>query len=144
MDTAKQLVEKNITLYRGPGSEIWKQFLLESSIPEYKILGENFIIADDWDHYFYMTEHDVIGAGTHAYMGSYIGPWELSLGENEEINSGRGWYRSKEKVAGRFPYGGYLTNKKWHLNEVITKSEYTDMNKYYLRKWLDIYYISNK
>ena len=87
LDTAKQLVEKNITLYRGPGSEIWKQFLLESSIPEYKILGENFIIADDWDHDFYMTEHDVIGAGTHAMMAAYLDQWELAYGENKEINS---------------------------------------------------------
>ena len=121
LDTAKQLVEKNITLYNVPGTEIWKQFLLESPITEYNILGENYIIADDWDHYWNMTEHDVIGAGTHAMMLSYLGPWELTFGENKEINSGRGWYRSKEKVAGKYPYGGYLTNKKWHLNEVNDK-----------------------
>ena len=76
-----------------------------------------------------MTEHDVIGKGTHAQMTSFLTPWDLYLGENKEINSGRGWYRSKEKVAGKYPYGGYLTNKKWHLNEVITKSEYTDMKQ---------------
>ena len=126
LDTAKQLVEKNITLYDGPGFQIWKQFLLESSIPEYNILGQNYIITDDWYHFWNMSEHDVIGAGTHGYMGSYIGPRLLSMGENEEINSGRGWYRSKERVAGDNPYTGYLTNKKWHLNEVIIKSENTD------------------
>merc|ERR1712243_304121 len=60
LDTAKQLVEKNVTLYDEPGGEIWKQFLLESSVPEYKILGENYIIADDWDHYHNMAEHFVI------------------------------------------------------------------------------------
>ena len=120
LDTAKQLVEKNITLYGVAGSEIWKQFLLESSIDEYKILGENYIIADDWDHYDYMTEHDVIGAGTHAQMTSSLDRLELAYGEKEEINSGRGWYRSKEKVTGRCPYAGYLTNKKWHLNEVMS------------------------
>ena len=121
LDTAKQLVEKNITLYDIPGGEIWKQFLLESSIPEYNKLGENYIIADDWDHFNYITEHYVIGAGTHAQMAPAVEPLELSIGENEEINSGRGWYRSKEKVAGKYPYSGYLTNKKWHLNEVIKK-----------------------
>ena len=123
LDTAKQLVEKNITLY---DTIIWKQFLLESSIPEYNILGETMIIPDDWDHYDYITEHYVIGAGTHAVMASYLTPWELEFGKNKEINSGRGFYRSKEKVAGDNPYAGYLTNKKWHLNEVMTKSEYTD------------------
>ena len=120
LDTAKQLVEKNIALYNGPGAEIWKQFLLESSIPEYNILGETIVIANDYDHFDNITKHDVIGAGTHAQMASSLYPDELSLGENEDINSGRGWYRSKEKVAGINPYTGYLTNKKWHMNEVIT------------------------
>ena len=74
LDTAKQLVKKNITLYDVPGGEIWKQFLLESSIPEYNILGENIIIPDDLDHFWNMSEHDVIGAGTHAQMVSYLDP----------------------------------------------------------------------
>ena len=120
LDTAKQLVEKNITLYDGPGYEFWKQFLLESSIHEYNILGENYLIADDWDHYKNFSEQHVLGAGTHALMTASVLPYQLKLGK--KVNSGRGWYRSKEKVAGIFPYGGYLTNKKWHLNEVIIKS----------------------
>ena len=63
LDTAKQLVEKNITLYFEPEGEIWKQFLLESSIPEYNKLGENMIIADDEDHFDYIIRHYAIGAG---------------------------------------------------------------------------------
>ena len=113
LDTAKQLVEKNITLYDIPGAEINKQFLLESSIPEYNILGETFIITDNYDHFDNISKHDVIGAGTHAYMGGFIGLVELAMGR---------WYRSTEKLSGLlgYPYAGYLTNKKWHLNEVIS------------------------
>ena len=103
MDTAKQLVEKNITLYDEPGTEIWKQFLLESSIPEYIKLGETYLIADDWDHFDNITEHDVMGAGTHAQMVGYLYPSKLAMGR---------WYRYKEKVAGMYPFSGYLTNKK--------------------------------
>ena len=110
LDTAKQLVDKNITLYNIPGSEIWKQFLLDSPILEYNKLGETMIIADDWDHFDNITEHDVMGAGTHAYITGYLIPSELAMGR---------WHRSKEKLAGDHPYGGYLTNKKWHLNEVM-------------------------
>ena len=51
----------------------------------------------------------MMGAGTHAWMTGYLGGYTLDMGK---------WYRSKDKVAGRYPYGGYLTNKKWHLNEV--------------------------
>ena len=115
LDTAKQLVEKNITLYDGPSYEIWKQFLLESPIPEYNILGETYLIADDWDHFDNITLHDAIGAGTHAQMVGSIYGLSLSMGR---------WYRSKEKVAGKYPYGGYLTNKKWHLNEVTSFKQF--------------------
>ena len=110
LDTAKQLVEQNITLYNGPEAAhgIWKQFLLESSKPEYNILGQNTIFADDWDHYNNITKHDVIGAGTHVTMTVHLMPYELAMGR---------WHRSKEKLAGDQPYAGYLTNKKWHLNE---------------------------
>ena len=87
LDTAKQLVHQNITLYNGPGYEIWKQFLPKSSLPEYNILGENMIIADDWDHCDYMTEHYALGAGTHAQMRSALGWWELEIGENKKITS---------------------------------------------------------
>ena len=120
LDTAKQLVKKNITLYGEPGAEIWKQFLLESAIPEYNILGETMIIADDWDHFDNITEHDVIGNGTHAYMIGDLYPYYLAMGR---------WHRSKEKLAGHHPYGGYLTNKKWHLNEVMS-IQYKTMHAY--------------
>ena len=118
LDTAKQLLEKKIILYDGPGYEFWKHFLLESSINEYNKLGENFIIADDWFHFYNLSEHGVIGAGTHAQIATSPTMWELEVGENKEINSGRGWYRSKERLDGDYPFAGYLTNKKWHLNEV--------------------------
>ena len=115
LDTAKQLVEKNITLYNQPGAEIWKQFLLESSIPEYIKLGETYLIADDLDHYDNITEHDVIGAGTHAHgPASYLEPYHLDMGR---------WHRSKEKLVGNNPFAGYLTNKKWNLNEVKLKDD---------------------
>ena len=109
LDTTKQLVEKNITVYVGAGGQIWKQFLLESSISEYNILGETMLIPDNWDQYDNTSKYDVIGAGTHAMMAGFLYPYELALGR---------WHRSKEKVSGNNPYIGYLTNKKWHLNEV--------------------------
>ena len=35
----------------------------------------------------------------------------------KELKMGK-WHRSKETVSGTNPYGGFLSNKKWHLNEV--------------------------
>ena len=110
LDTAKQLVEKNITINGQPRGNYWKQFLLESSTHEYKILGENMILADDWDHWYNVTEFGVIGNGTHTLMRGYLTPYLLTLGR---------WYRSKDKLAGDNPFGVYMANKKWHLNEVV-------------------------
>ena len=33
---------------------------------------------------------------------------------------GTAWYRSKEVFPQDIPYAGYLTNKKWPLNEVMS------------------------
>ena len=125
LNTAKQLVERNnITLYFEPGLDGSKQWLLDSPLKEYRILGENAIIADDMDNFNNITKHDALGAGTHAQM-AYILYWnELEFGK-EYHPEGRGWYRSVEKVSGRSPYSGYLTNKKWHLNEVVSKIKYS-------------------
>ena len=81
LDTAKQLVEKNITIYMSPGTQIWKQFLLKSSIPEYNILGETFLIPDDWDHFDNISEHDVMDAGTHAYITGSLTPHTLAMAQ---------------------------------------------------------------
>ena len=35
--------------------------------------------------------------------------------------------RSKEMVAGDYPYGGFLTNKKWHLNEASIFNTFTSL-----------------
>ena len=112
LDTAKQMVEKNITLYFIKFAQIQKQFLLLSSIPEYNILGDNVIFAENWEHYYNITRDGVIGAGTHAQMTSAISPPLLALGK---------WHRSKERVSGNNPYTGFLTKKKWHLNEEMAK-----------------------
>ena len=103
------MVDNNITICVLPGAQIWKQFLAQSSIPEYNKLAETIYITKDWDEYDNCTEYLVVGKGTHATMVSYLYPYQFDMGR---------WYRSKEKLRGFYPYRGYLTNKKWFLNEV--------------------------
>ena len=110
LDTAKQLVNKDITLYYGPHGQIFKQFLLQSPIKEYRILGEKFLISKDWDEYMSIAKDILMKKGTYAVMTYALGYRELAVGR---------WHRSMDNVNGHYPYGGYLTNKKWHLNEVI-------------------------
>ena len=99
-----------------PGTDLWKQLLLESPILENRLLGDTIIIPDNEDsdsHYDpfssfkNLTKHGVFDAGTHAQLTGYLAPWQLDYGR---------WHRSKETLAGKYPYSGYLTNKKkWPL-----------------------------
>ena len=109
MDTAQQLVDNNITVYVSPGNYIWKQFLENSPIPAYKKLGETIQTPKDWTDLRLYGQHHVIGNGTHARLSSRLYAFES--------DSGR-WYRSRETLVGNNPIVGYLSNKKWYLNEV--------------------------
>ena len=122
--TARDLVEKDITLYMTPGSQIWRQMLSQSDIPEYRKIAESMIITKSWDQFNAMTKNEMLSRGTHATMRSSLSPeevdWPTEYDHDQgryKYNSGRGFYRG-EKVVGKIPGGGYLTNKKWHLNEV--------------------------
>ena len=128
LDTAKQLVERNIKILLNPDiGENNRQSLLDSPIPEFKILGENAVIADDWYQYDDMMRYDIMGAGTHAII-DYMVNWDAeNIGRKyHPDNRNITWYASKEKVGGEWtPYAGYIANKKWHLNEVLSKIKYT-------------------
>ena len=107
IDSVKQIIENNITLLISPGGEYWVQFFADSPIPEYQTLSKLMIVPNDWYEFWHLIEHGIIGNGTHAYMTYGLFSWEKSLGR---------WWRGN-LVLGNFPYVGYLSDKKWHLNE---------------------------
>ena len=107
IDSAKQLIENNITLFEVPGGEYLVQFLANSPIPEYQTLSKRLIIANNWDEYFDLSEYGIIGNGTHAKASFVLDQGEKALGR---------WWKGN-LVQGDYPYTGYLSDKKWHLNE---------------------------
>ena len=107
IDSVKQIIENNITYFEMPGGEYWVKFLANSPIPEYQTLSKSMMIAKDWDEFDHLVEHGIIGNGTHAQMFYTLTPWEKSLGR---------WWKGN-LVMGNYPYAGYLSDKKWHLNE---------------------------
>ena len=122
--TARDLVDRNITLYMGPPQFIWRQMLNQSDIPEYKKIAESMIITESWEQFHEITRNQLLSQGTHAQMMSFMEPFELAWGTEFDhdqgkykYNSGRGFYRG-EMVIMSIPQGGYLTHKMWHLNEV--------------------------
>ena len=122
--TARDLVERNITLYLGPYAQFYKQWLSQHAIPEYNKIAETMVIAKSYDHYDEMTKNELLIHGTHTHLSSYVGPWEQAWATEYDHdqgrykrNFGRGFYRG-ELLFGDNPMTGYLTNKKWRFNEV--------------------------
>ena len=116
IDSAEQMIENNITLVLEPKSEnYWKPFFANSPITEYRTLSKKLIFSHkrktqkDENFYPNLVQYDVIGNGTHALMLAGLNDWQKPLDR---------WWRGK-LVMGNYPYSGYLSDKKWHLNEAF-------------------------
>ena len=110
VETAADLIKRNITPILFPGSELWVEFFATSPDPVYQDLSRKFVIANDWDEFEDMVRK-VISTGSFADMGPL--PWIFN--STEEMKD---WYRSSETLAGDYPYSGHLINKKWPLKKV--------------------------
>ena len=123
-DTVQQLIDNNITVVLTPGADLWKQFMSKSSILKYNHLAEQTVESTDFDDYIFNYLQQALCTGDYAVMVSELPDWaveylDLTAKGCPEILPNRVWYRSKETLEGKYPYGGYISNKKWYLNEVL-------------------------
>ena len=109
VETAADLIKRDITPFFAPGSEIYKQIFAGSSDPDYQELSQRLVIAKDWDDYKDMVSK-VTSTGLFADIGTEPYAYE------EEYKD---WYRSTETIGGTNPYGVHLSNKKWPLKKVL-------------------------
>ena len=58
-----------------------------------------------------MVQEAVVN-GSSVVQGSFLWEYELRLGK---------WHRSKDRKGGQNPFGSYLMNKKWTMEEEFTK-----------------------
>ena len=114
--TLRQILDRNLTLYLGPGSYYWKVNFARSDFPELREIARTMIITKSWDEFDNLTKHGLLSSGTHTVLLSYWYQYELEWGR--EYNHGRGFYRG-EIMLGDYPYNGYFTSKNWHLNEEL-------------------------
>ena len=63
VDTANDIIERNMTLSFPPGGEMWKQWLAQHDNPDYNKLAETMIIPDTWKEYDKMVEHGIMANG---------------------------------------------------------------------------------
>ena len=110
LNTAQQMVDNNITMFGHPYDYHPASFNA-SEDPALKKLAETYHIAETYGNEYYNDyEYYIQTKGTHAFVYSYLEPWQLELGK---------WWRSTENIPGLQPYGGFMVRKKWHLGEVL-------------------------
>ena len=112
VETAADLIKRDITPFMTSGSEMYKQLFAASSDPIYQEISRRLVIAKDYDEYEEMVRK-VISTGLFADIRST--PWCF----NDCTEEFKDWYRSSETVAGDNPYQIHLTNKKWPLKKVL-------------------------
>ena len=109
VETAADLIKRDITPFLLPGGEMYRQFFAASSDPVYQEISRRVVIAKDWDEYEDMVSK-VNSTGLFAEIGTL--PWWFN--STEEFKD---WYRSSETI-GDNPYQINLVNKKWPLKKV--------------------------
>ena len=108
VETAADLIKRNITPIFMPGSEIYRQVFAASSDPFEQEISRRLVSPKDWVEFFEMLRK-VTSTGLFASIGSF--PWIAEEDKN--------WYRSSEAIGGFYPYLLHLTNKKWPLKKVF-------------------------
>ena len=64
------ILENDLRVYMAPGSEIWRQWLKQSDIPEYRKIAESMIIPADDSNYHAMTRNELLTQRTHMAFTS--------------------------------------------------------------------------
>ena len=109
METAADLIKRDITPILWPGGEKYIALFAASPDPDYQEISRRFVIAKDWDEF-----EDMVGKVTSTGMFADMGtiPWAPL----EEFND---WYRSSKAIPGDQLYGGHIANKNWPLKKVL-------------------------
>ena len=117
VDTAKDVIERNIIPFYWPGGDIMRQILADSNSTDNQELSHRLVTPKDemglldWNRYY-----DMVDKVTSTGMYALIGALPHHYVKEEEYKH---WYRSTEIISGTFPYKVHLSNKKWPLKKVL-------------------------
>ena len=110
VETAADLIKRDITPFVWPGGELFKQLFAASSDPNYQEISRRLVISKDWDDFVDLVSK-VTSTGLYAEIAT--SPWVNSA---EELKN---WYRSSEPIGEFSQYAGHLSNKKWPIKKVL-------------------------
>ena len=122
IDSSADLENRNITPYLHPGGFVWKDVLKNSPIKANQELSSRLVIPEDWDAQEVLTL-EALEKGTFAKLDkSFVFHFyrlDNGLSKKEKLISI--WYQSKTTPL-TTRYSGYVTDKKWKLNEAILEN----------------------
>ena len=110
VETAADMIRKNITPFVTPGNAIFKQLFEASPQPDYQELARRLVVPKNWREHDDMMDK-VISTGLFARIGTRPDPFTVP--EEEYKN----WYRSSETIPGFHSFDGHIMNKKWPLKK---------------------------
>ena len=81
----------------------------------------------------------ILRTGSAVVECGFMYEFELEWAKDEDTS----WYRSKEKKGGRNPFGSYMLNKKWTLeeefnNHMLRFQQVTVSSCYFSKIYFDI------
>ena len=118
VDTAQDVLDRNLIVIYPPGSESVLEILKNSPSNITRTLAERTIICWYWevcDGLPLGNDNGLIPrllkTGSSVYQSGWLYPEYLQWGK---------WHRSKERKGGENPFPSYMMNKKWTMEEEFT------------------------
>ena len=109
VETAADLIKRDITPILWPGGWKYIELFAASPDPVYQEISRRFVEANDWVEYKDMVDK-IPSTGKFADIGTK--PWA----PEDTFNK---WYRSEEPIPGDSLYSGHIANFKWPLKKVL-------------------------
>ena len=111
VETAADLIKRNLNPFVWPGGEIFKQVFAGSSDPVYQEISQRLLPKIGMNILTCWAKWPPQSTGLFAQIGT--------IPEDVPEEEFKDWYRSFETIAGLYQYQIHLINKKWPLKKVL-------------------------
>ena len=108
VDTAQDVLERGLTIIVYPGAESIMETLKNSPSAVTRTLAERTIVCEHWFECDNILIPGAVKTGSSVVETGILWPEYLDLGR---------WHRSKERKAEDNPFGSFMMNKKFTLEE---------------------------